>query len=242
VSRLVAHYVLTIALFFSTIHATAQNRGTSYCSPSSLAGGVYKQGLLFARGVQSIPRNSVRPDNLKWELPVAGATGILIAEGDTWATNRIQSLPIQNNASRWSNVGLGIELASAGVAWVAGCKKHSERLSSAGFKTLDAMGMALAADLVLKAAFNREYPTTNRGAGEFWEGGKSFPSGHSAVSFAFASALAHQYPEKRWLKWSAYALATGVSLSRLPAKKHFPSDVLIGGTLGYVTGAYLGGH
>jgi len=54
--------------------------------------------------------------------------------------------------------------------------------------------------------------------------------------------VAHRYPQKKWLKWSAYALAAGVSLSRYPAKKHFPSDILMGATLGYVTGNYLAGH
>jgi len=33
-----------------------------------------------------------------------------------------------------------------------------------------------------------------------------------------------------------------VSLARLPAKKHFPSDVLVGGIVGYVTGAYIADH
>jgi membrane-associated phospholipid phosphatase len=78
--------------------------------------------------------------------------------------------------------------------------------------------------------------------GEFWEGGKSFPSGHSAASFAFASVLTHRYPHNPWVRWGAYALATGVSLGRLAGKKHFPSDVLVGATVGYVTGAYLADH
>jgi membrane-associated phospholipid phosphatase len=54
--------------------------------------------------------------------------------------------------------------------------------------------------------------------------------------------IAHRYPNKRWLKWSAYALATGVSLSRYPAKKHYPSDILMGATIGYVNGIYLAEH
>jgi PAP2 superfamily protein len=50
------------------------------------------------------------------------------------------------------------------------------------------------------------------------------------------------YPQNKWVKWSAYALSTGVSLSRYPAKKHYPADILIGATLGYVTGACLAEH
>lgn len=111
-----------------------------------------------------------------------------------------------------------------------------------GFKALAAMGAAGTVDLGLKLAFDRQFPTTGNGAGKFWGGGRSFPSGHAATSFAFAAVVAHRYPHNRLLKWSAYALATGVSLSRYPAKKHFPSDILMGATLGYVTGAYLGDH
>jgi membrane-associated phospholipid phosphatase len=33
-----------------------------------------------------------------------------------------------------------------------------------------------------------------------------------------------------------------VSLARVAGKKHFPSDILIGGTLGYLTGTYFAGH
>jgi membrane-associated phospholipid phosphatase len=56
------------------------------------------------------------------------------------------------------------------------------------------------------------------------------------------AVIAQRYPRNRWVKWSAYALAAGVSLSRYPAKKHFPSDILMGATLGYVTGAYIAAH
>jgi hypothetical protein len=45
-----------------------------------------------------------------------------------------------------------------------------------------------------------------------------------------------------WVKWGAYALASGVSLSRYPAKNRYPSGILIGATLGYVTGTYLAEH
>ena len=43
----------------------------------------------FGRGVVSAPRNAIRPANLKWELPIAASTGILIAEGDQPLANRI---------------------------------------------------------------------------------------------------------------------------------------------------------
>ncbi len=212
------------------------------CGVAPFATGVVSDVATFGRGLKSTPRDSVRGYNLKWELPVAAATGLLIAEGDVPVANHNQDLMRQQTAGRWSNIGIGVELGSAGLAYLIGCTSHNEHLSTAGLKALDSAGIALMADFALKAMFNREYPQPGKSGGEFWEGGKSFPSGHSAVSWAFASAIAHEYPHKRWVKWGAYALATGVSLSRIPAKKHFPSDVLVGSVVGYVTGAYIASH
>jgi len=125
------------------------------------------------------------------------------------------------------------------MAW--GVANHSY-LRDTGFKALAAMGAAGSADLALKLAFDRQFPYTPNSTGKFWGGGRSFPSGHSATSFAFAAVIAHRYPKNKWVKLGAYALATGVSLSRYPAKKHYPSDILIGATLGYVTGTYFAEH
>ena len=190
----------------------------------------------FGHGLLGVPRAAIQPDNLKWELPILATTD------DRPASNRIQSRSLQQTASLWSNVGLGIEIGSSALAYGVGCGTHHPYLRDAGFTALAAMGAAGTVDLALKLAFNRQFPTTGNGAGKFWGGGRSFPSGHSATSFAFASVVAHRYSKNKWIKWSAYALATGVSLSRYPAKKHFPSDILMGATLGYVTGTYLGQH
>lgn len=61
----------------------------------------------------------------------------------------------------------------------------------------------------------------------------SFPSGHSASSFAAASALLF---EKHPLRIPAFVLATAIAFSRLYLYVHFPSDVLAGALLGIVLG------
>ena len=194
------------------------------------------------RGIEHAPRNAIRPENLKWELPLGLATGLLIAEADQPAANRIQSKSFQDLAGRWSDAGLGMEIATAGMVWGGGCVEHKSSLRDNGLTVLTAMGAAGTLDLALKLAFDREFPFKPGGHGDFWGGGRSFPSGHAATSFAFASAIAHRYPHNRWLKWSAYALATSVSLSRYPAKRHYVSDILVGSALGYVTGTYVAQH
>jgi hypothetical protein len=196
----------------------------------------------FGRGVASAPWNAVRPANLKWELPIAATTGILIAEGDQPLARRIQGKSIEDVSRLWSNFGLSVEIASGGLAYVGGCARHRVYLRDTGLTILDALAAAGTADLVLKLAFDRQFPYTHGSTGKFWGGGRSFPSRHAASSFAFATAIANRYPDKPWLKLAAYGLATGVALSRYPAKRHYASDILVGAILEYVTGDYMAQH
>jgi len=201
-----------------------------------------RDGRTLWTGVLEAPRNAIRPRNLKWELPIAAATGVLIATGDAPASRVISShSTLQRQADRFSTVGLAIELAAPAAGYAIGCGSGRSSLRSNSQTALEAAGAALLLDTVLKKATNRQRPDNKNGSSEFWEGGTSFASGHAAASFAIASVVAHRYSNKRWLKWTAYGLAAAVSLGRYPAKQHFFSDIVIGGTLGYVTGTYLAG-
>lgn len=231
---------VTLAVSIFAPRALAQTGGG--CGVSESAHQVIGHEKGFVRDLESAPRNAIRPHNLKWELPIAAATGLLIAEGDQPAANRIQGTSIETLSRRWSNIGLYSELAIPGIMWGAGCLEHKPTLRDNGLTVLTAIGTALAMDGVLKVSFNRQYPYTVNSRGEFWEGGRSFPSGHATISFAFASAIAQRYPHNRWIKWGAYALAAGVALSRYPGKKHYFSDILVGSTLGYVVGSSVASH
>jgi membrane-associated phospholipid phosphatase len=198
---------------------------------------------MFTRALASTPREAIRPVNLKWELPIAAATGLLIATSDDHIDSHIRSPSFTSAAARGSNVGLGIELGAAGLTYLLGCVGHrSSHAANSGFTALEAMGAANVITYALKVVTNRQYAYHTNSHGEFWEGGKSFPSGHAATSFAFASVIAHRYPHNPWLKWGVFGLATGISLARVGGKKHFASDILVGGTLGYVTGTYFATH
>lgn len=65
------------------------------------------------------------------------------------------------------------------------------------------------------------------------EGG-SFPSGHTAVSFASATVLQRHYGWKVGIP--AYAFASYVGASRIQIKKHYLSDVAFGAAIGIVAG------
>jgi membrane-associated phospholipid phosphatase len=239
---IVTSIFLGVGAITAPVGARAQTQERSGCGVAGFSQQTWHEASSFGRGIVAAPRNAIRPRNLAWEIPVAAATAILITRVDRPADRRIQSDSLQRTAGQWSNVGLGMELGAGALTYLGGCYRSDHYLRDTGFKALAAMAAAGTADLALKLIFDRQYPYKNQSEGKFWGGGRSFPSGHSATSFAFASVVAHRYPQKPWVKWGAYALATGVSLSRYPAKKHYTSDILVGATLGYVTGTYLSNH
>jgi membrane-associated phospholipid phosphatase len=224
-----------ICLALWAIPAAAQDSG---CFGTSASQARYDLAR-FGTGLRHTPRNMVRARNLEWEVPLALGAAALIAAADRHASNQVSSASLQSNSSLASNVGLGAELGLSGAAWLAGCHTHNDGLRATGQMALEAAGIAQLLDIGLKETFRRVRPTGSQGeAGEFWDGGTSFPSGHATVSFAIASVVAHR-THRRWVKWGAYGLATAVTAARFGAHKHFISDLVIGSTLGYVTGTYL---
>jgi len=94
-------------------------------------------------------------------------------------------------------------------------------------------------------AINRQTPKQGDGTGRFWPhgtktwpDGQSMPSDHSVVAWSFAHVVASQYPGIA-TKALVYGLAATVSASRVVAREHFPSDVIVGSALGYVVGGYV---
>ena len=193
-----------------------------------------------AKALGTAPRAALRPHNLKWELPIAAATAVLITSVDGHTVGLVKSPVVASDSRKASNTGFGAEVLLGAIPYAVGCATGREHARRAGLVALEGMGYALGADTLLKAAFNRQYVTSPNSEGDFWEGGNSFPSGHAAGTWGLASALAHAYPHNRPLKWAAYGLAVSTSLLRIPARKHLPSDVLIGGTLGYLVGSTIG--
>lgn len=61
----------------------------------------------------------------------------------------------------------------------------------------------------------------------------AMPSGHTATAFLVA-AVAWRHLRSRTLAWSAVALAVAVALSRLAVGVHWPLDVTVGASLGWI--------
>jgi membrane-associated phospholipid phosphatase len=123
-------------------------------------------------------------------------------------------------------------LASASVIYAAGRLKDEPRVSHVGMDLIQSLAMSEALTQTLKYTTRRERPDHS--------GKNSFPSGHAADTFAFATAL------ERHLGWRyavpAYIFSSYVAISRLPANRHWFSDTVFGATVGIIAGRTITSH
>jgi hypothetical protein len=103
-------------------------------------------------------------------------------------------------------------------------------------------------DLPFKAITARQEPINYTGNGPysdsffngthnpFHSGG--FYSVHSMGAMAVATVIARRYRSHRWVPFVAYGLAGAICFSRITRSDHFPADVFLGGTMGFVIARY----
>jgi len=98
-------------------------------------------------------------------------------------------------------------------------------------------------NLAAKSVWSRQRPD-RAGAGVPGErnvrmpASTSFPSGHAASGFAFASAIGRDQPS---LGFALQFLAAAVAYSRVHTGVHYPGDVVVGSLIGAGTGQTVAG-
>jgi membrane-associated phospholipid phosphatase len=109
------------------------------------------------------------------------------------------------------------------------------KVSHLGMDLIQAQIMSEVLVDALKISVRRDRPDNSQGHWNF-----SFPSGHSAETFAGATVL------ERHLGWKkaalAYLVATYVATSRLHDNVHFASDVVFGAAVGTMAGRTVTRH
>lgn len=199
-------------------------------------------------GIVTSPLRTTGAD-LLWIVPFAAATGAAIH----YDAQAIQELGVDTNREdkfeKVSNYG-GIygPVAAAGVGYIAGAVRHDDYLRDTAVLSAEAMVDATLLDEGLKYAIDRQDPKQGDGTGKFWPhgtktwpDGQSMPSEHAINVWAFAHVVAARY-NGIGTKLIVYSLATTVSASRVLAREHFPADVVVGSTLGYLIGGYVVHH
>ncbi len=178
--------------------------------------------------------------NLKWSIPLFSASGYLITREDQWSSDYNPSSTTLNVSRKISMLGAPYTTypLAAGL-YLLGKSTHRERLAETGLIGAEALINASLVNYSLKLATSRERPDTGDLDGSFWEGGDSFPSGHTMAAWSLASSIAYFHKNKPSVAIPAYGLATAISVSRITGNKHFPSDVLVGSTVGFLIGRYV---
>jgi undecaprenyl-diphosphatase len=196
-----------------------------------------------------------KPKDMPRSAPVAGAgpvevhvdagdVKVVVAPPGPAGVDRrlyqlINGLPHTTTSDRYVSV---LSDLGEGIGWVAG----GIALAILGGGKGRRAGMATAFSSVaatyvvqtrVKPLFRRVRPFVNREARVVGikPADHSFPSGHTASSFAGATALAFYYPKAAPL---LYGLATAVGASRVHLGVHFPSDATVGGVIGIGIGTF----
>lgn len=115
----------------------------------------------------------------------------------------------------------------------------SPNWTSYGWRSARAVVDASLVVYALKAATGRARPHTGEIYG-FWEGGNSYPSGHSMVAWSLAAVTVEHFKQHKWIPWVAYPVAGLIAFSRVSGGHHFASDVVTGAGLGFAIGHHVG--
>lgn len=212
-------------------HTSAPDDVTILHTPRNL---LHDQGAIWTSPAH------VRTRDLKWLVPLAAAAGVAFAADQHTMTQVVSHNPSFNQANiNTSNVLIGSWIAVPAAVYGFGRAYQDEHARRAGILTGESMVDGVLVGEALKLVFLRERPNVDNGRGKFFQsrGGanSSFPSEHSIVAWSAASALAAEYPAP-WMQFALYSTAAGVSLTRVMGQQHFPSDVLVGSSIGWLIG------
>lgn len=125
----------------------------------------------------------------------------------------------------------------------AGLLSGHEGLTRTGGRLAATLAFTGAAGMAGKLITGRPRPEDSGDADGYvpFSGQAAMPSGHTAMAFAFATALADDI-HRPWATVGLYTLATGVGWSRLNDNRHWLTDVAAGAALGITSAKLMNGR
>ena len=181
----------------------------------------------MVRGLATDVKHLPSKENLFW---VGVGSGLALAVHPV-DDNLNRSLVGSDTAERVFKAGevlgeLGTLLGTSAGIYAFGRIKDQPRVSHVGMDLIRSLVISEGLTQTLKYTTRRERPDGSSR--------NSFPSGHAADTFAFATAV------ERHLGWRyavpAYVFASYVAISRLPANRHWFSDAVFGSAVGIIAG------
>jgi len=134
---------------------------------------------------------------------------------------------------------------TAGIL-TAGLVTHNPRLIRTGTRLVGALAVAGVVTNGLKMVAGRgrpDNPFLDEDPDDFalFSGHASWPSGHTAMAFAFATALGDELHQPV-ARYGLLAAATAVGWSRINDNRHWLSDVAAGAVIGYTSAKFASGR
>ena len=165
-------------------------------------------------------------ETVTW-LAIGAMAATTTTRFDSSVTNSVAGSAMARNF-RSGNIigGKEFQFASSLAAYGIGRVSGQRRISDVAGKVFRAQLMAQALTGIVKQTAQRTRPD---GADQ-----RSFPSGHTSVSFASATVLQREFGWKVGVP--AYAIAASVAAARIEKKKHYLSDVAFGAAIGILSG------
>ncbi|MGH9599197.1 MAG: phosphatase PAP2 family protein [Terracidiphilus sp.] len=185
----------------------------------------------------------IRDRNLEYLIPLVLATTVVVTtDHQVMSSSRLNDPSLNDHASTASSGLLGGFVAAPVIVYGFGHIHSDGHATETGLLGGEAMVDSLVVDEAMKAVTMRERPTVDNAKGKFFQTSvgldSSFPSTHCMIAWSSAAVIASEYNGIA-TKLAAYGLATGLSVTRVLARQHFPSDVLVGSAVGWLIGRYV---
>lgn len=206
--------------------------------------------------LRNTPRHFLEDQEAIWSSParlresnalgpamlVLATTLVITTDHQVMSSSKLIDPSLNSHASTASNGLLGGFVAAPVLIYGIGYLHHDQYATQTGILGGEAMTDSLVVDEVLKLVSMRERPTVDGARGKFFQTSvgtdSSFPSTHCMIAWSSAATIASEYSGSL-TKITAYGLATGLSATRILARQHFPSDVLVGSAVGWMIGRYI---
>jgi membrane-associated phospholipid phosphatase len=195
------------------------------------------QGAIWTSPARIRESNAILPVAL-----VLATTVTVTTDHQVMSSSKLQNISLNNEADTASTGLLGGFVAAPVIIYGLGKIHHDDHATETGILAGEAMVDGLVVDEAMKLISFRERPTVDNAKGKFFQSSvgvdSSFPSMHSVIAWSSATVIASEY-NGPLTQVAAYGLATGVSLTRVLSRQHFPSDVLVGSAVGWLIGRYV---
>lgn len=197
---------------------------------------------LDQKAIASSPFHITR-DNAKWWILFGASTAALLAT-DKKFSEHLPNSNTQLKVSTWaSRLGADYTIYPLTAAfYFYGKADNNPRARDTARIGIEALADAEITVNVLKVVTQRPRPETKDANLGFWRGGDAFPSGHSIQAWALARVVSLEFTDNKFVPVLAYGLASTVGVARVAGRRHSPSDVLVGSTMGFFIGDYVYRH